>query len=163
MNTDSPSDVSSPNSHEFMRIQNEWSYSMKLSKHMKIGAMVILTGVGTSLPSQAGDEGWAALGGFIGGLAVGNSSSCRTSVRVYQPQVHYRYSEPVRVYERERVRRPRYTTVTRSVWVPGGWVHQRDDCGRRYKVWQNGYYETVREQVRVSSSRHSHQSRHYDW
>lgn len=125
-----------------------------MKKLLWMGTLALALSMAGSGTAQAGDEGWAALGGFIGGAILSDAfghhghHSVETRVIVNEPY-----------YVREVVHHaPRY--VSRRVWHEGYWSYAHDRCGRRIKTWNPGYY-TV-EQVRVSSPRHevSYRSHH---
>lgn len=102
------------------------------------------------METQAGDEGWAALGGLIGGLALGQISSHSSHTVVHRVNSYSSCdSRRVTRHRPRTTRKWRYEYITERHWVPGCWVFERDRCGRRYRVWQDGYYETVRRKVRV--------------
>jgi len=114
--------------------------------------------------SRAGDEGWAALGGFIGGLVVSGASHHHTT-RVVEKTVVV--EKPVYVEPEERIieqvdpscsegqviektvviEEPIYTSSyvvrTRRVWVPGGWTYLTRACGPPVRVWRGGCYKSV--------------------
>jgi hypothetical protein len=45
-----------------------------------------------------------------------------------------------------------YRWETYREWVPGCWVYENRGCGTRYKVWNPGFYRTVRHQVWVDTT-----------
>ena len=96
--------------------------------------------------ARAGDEGWAAFGGFVGGTLL---SSFTSSQHRHSSGRHYR-SEPSHGHrETVVVERPsgHYEYQTRQVWIEGHYDYERDECGRRIKVWHPGYYKC--EEVKV--------------
>lgn len=120
-----------------------------MNKLVTTSLVVALSGLfGAPQTVSARDHGEvaAAVGGFIGGLIVGSAVE------------HDRYDRHQPVYVRDRVviesgRRHndgywQWTTV--RVWVPGYWIVRYDDCGRRYRSFENGHFEHRRERVWVS-------------
>lgn len=108
----------------------------------------------------AGDEGWAALGGFIGGAILSDVLGCNSYRTVHETRVIVQ--EPH--YVREVVYGPPPRYVDKRVWHEGYWSHAYDRCGRRIKSWIPGYYSVVR--VRVESGHHGghyggHSGGHY--
>lgn len=108
---------------------------------------------------QAGDDGLAALGGFVAGVITGviiedSHDRDRVRVSVYGERGHrddryghrdYRYGHksshgPAGHWETKRVR----------VWVPGRWERGVNRCGDRVSVWRPGHYEWHKERVWVS-------------
>jgi hypothetical protein len=96
------------------------------------------------LAGGRGNEGWAALGGFVGGLIVGNSRCAPPPACYYPPPVVY---TPVVVERPVIIERPvetgYYRYEERQVWEPGRWVYERDYCGNRIRTWVPGCYRTV--------------------
>ncbi|HMO52693.1 MAG TPA: hypothetical protein PKE26_15995 [Kiritimatiellia bacterium] len=136
---------------------------MKTSNLITMGLAAALV-AGMSTPARAMNKEWAAVAGFVGGVLVANSAYCRPATTVYhQPRVVYQQpvvvyeSAPVVVHQRpsrvvvrhEPVRRGYYEWRTERVWVPGTWIYEDLGCGSRRKIWQPGYYETVRNKVWV--------------
>lgn len=118
--------------------------------------------IGHSMPARAINEEWAAVAGFVGGVLVANAATCgprttyvQPSTVVYQAPPVVVHEPPPRVVYYERPSRPRgyYEHRTERVWVPGRWVYEDLGCGRERKIWEPGYYETVRNKVWVSYSR----------
>ena len=122
----------------------------------KVATVLSLVGMLALAPpvsSQAGDEGWAALGGFIGGtifsgIAHGSHHASHTSHHTIVN--HY-----------ETSRSGHYEFVDKKVWHPGYWDYGYDECGRKTKVWVKGYYSIETVKVWVSDRhRHPYRPRH---
>ncbi len=120
--------------------------------------------------AAAGDEAWAALGGFVGGVIT-------TKVFDHHRDYHRGHRTEVIVVERDRpgkhhghythghskhgcdnrcdrYERPvRYKTVRTREWVPGFWEVRYDRCGTRIRTWQPGYYKQATKRVRVDIDR----------
>ena len=139
-----------------------------MKKSYFTASLALAMALGQVTPAKAINEEWAAVAGFVGGLLVANASqghSTRyTHTTYYQPAPVVVHSPPpVVIYEppsHHVVRyhappppRVHYEVQTRRVWVPGRWVYEDTGCGRPRKIWEPGYYDTVREKVRVSRSR----------
>lgn len=118
-------------------------------------AVLMMACLGLPRAVHAGDEGWAALGGFLGGvlLSQGHHHEHRTVIRE-------------KIYHRERVSQGHYEYQTRRIWHPGRFVHVRRDCGRVRRVWEPGYYQHEKVKVWVPSLHVSYRSGHRsgcDW
>ena len=50
-----------------------------------------------------------------------------------------------------------YVVKKQKVWVPGCWQYRHDDCGRRYRIWQPGFYryDSVKVWVPTRARRYS--------
>lgn len=122
-------------------------------------ALSLITVTALSLapkPAVAGDKEWAAIGGFIGGVIIGNaiSDSHRSS---YPPP----RSTTVIVNDRCDDGRDGYwKTVSVRVWVPGYWVEERRHFGRSCRSYVAGHYEYRHDRVWVSSDRDDCHDRH---
>jgi len=110
-----------------------------------------------SMPAQAINREWSAVAGFAGGVLVANAFHCN---RGYSRPVVYHYPVQQVVYQpvqtvvyQEPVRTGYYEWLTERVWVPGCWVYEDRGYSTRYKVWQPGYYKTVRSKVWVDTTR----------
>lgn len=108
------------------------------------GALALAPGT-----ARAGNDGLAAVGGFIGGLIVGTSLD--HGHRSDHGHGHYRDSRPRGYWKEINVR----------TWVPGYWAYEggRHGHGRRYYV--EGCYGYRTERVWVSDDRHG-DDRHDD-
>jgi hypothetical protein len=141
-----------------------------MKKRWITAGMAMAMALGQATPAKAINEEWAAVAGFVGGLLVANASQGHSSTRYthttyYQPAPVVVHSPPpVVIHEappRHVVRHrpapppPRgyYEVQTRRVWVPGRWVYEDTGCGRPRKIWEPGYYDTIREKIWVSASR----------
>ena len=129
---------------------------------MKNTALSVIAVVGLALKpgtAHAGDEGWAALGGFIGGAIFSNIANQRGDSDRY----HYDNGitrgnhSAVTVVVGNDGRRGYYKYQQVKRWVPGYHAYRRDECGRQIKVWHNGYYTHDRVRVWVPTGGH-----HYD-
>jgi hypothetical protein len=126
-----------------------------------IGLAAASLAAGPSVTAQAGSDGWAAFGGFLGGLIL-------SDIAYQSPRTVYVHSAPVverTVVVREPYREvivhqpyrevvvypppPVYEVRTARVWVPGAYRYESDYCGRAIRVWSPGYYTTRHHQVRV--------------
>ncbi len=109
--------------------------------------------------TNADDEGWAALGGFITGAIFTNISHQRDhSVRHYGGD--YRgggYYSEVRAYHGRPSGHYQYRIV--KDWVPGYWAYESDGCGLDRRHWHKGYYTRKKVKVWVESPRKIYYSR----
>lgn len=115
----------------------------------------------TPAPAKADSEGAAAVGGFIGGLIVGQIFNDRDDHRSHRgPTVsvevsnryHDRYDRHDHGHGRDRDRghdRGYWDTVRVKVWVPGYWT-TRYERGRKVRCHVEGRYEWRTERVWVS-------------
>ena len=92
--------------------------------------------------SQAGDEGWAALGGVLLGGALFGNHGHHTEYRTVHREV---------VIE-EPVSRGHYEYRSKRVWHQGYYTHQRLACGTLRKVWEPGHYEYRKVKVWVPAT-----------
>ena len=104
----------------------------------------------------AGDEGWAAFGGFLGGTILANLGHDHhrhhTVRETHVVEDHSRSYDVVEVH---------YTYVDRRVWHEGSWSYEYDQCGQKIKTWHPGYYTVERIRVKRPSHRNSHGRSHY--
>lgn len=145
-----------------------------------IGVLAAAAMLAQTPESQAGDEGWAALGGFLAGSLVGGNSHGHGSYNIgyhsggHRSGYHMNYRSGGRTHHGPRVRHHYYTPPVRHetviiqnytapppepkghyeyqerrVWVPESYVYEHDHCGRRIKVWREGYFTTERVKVWV--------------
>jgi hypothetical protein len=111
-----------------------------------------------SMPAQAINREWSAVAGFAGGVLVANAFHHNRGYYAqpvcYQRPVQQVIYQPVQtlVYQ-EPVRTGYYEWLTERVWVPGCWVYEDRGYSAPYKIWQPGYYTTVRNKVWVDTSR----------
>jgi hypothetical protein len=104
-------------------------------------------------PAVAGDKEWAAVGGFIGGVIIGNA--IKDSHRSSCPPPRGRTT--VIVNDRCDDDRDGYwKTVSVRVWVPGYWVEERGRFGRCHRYYVEGRHEYRTDRVWVSTSRRDH-------
>jgi len=122
-----------------------------------------------SMPAIAINKEWSAVAGFAGGVLVANAISCNRGysrqVVYQQPVQHVVYQQPVqqvvyqpveRVVVHERpVQTGYYEWRTERRYMPGFWVYEDMGCGNRRRVWQPGYYETVRVKSWVDTTCHN--------
>lgn len=124
------------------------------------------------VPAHAGDEGWAALGGFIGGALLNEVVHHRgkRSVGRYAPPVHSggcapsrttRHPAPPPAHYAHAAPAPRghWEARTQKVWVPGRYIHQATPCGGYQKVWQSGYWDKRTQRVWVEDVSGGHYRR----
>lgn len=141
---------------------------------MKILATVSLLAV-TALafapkPAKAGDEGIAAIGGFIGGLVLGAALD----------NDHDRYADYDRYGRHDRYDRHGSATViignrhphrdggywkhvTVKSWVPGYWTTSRDRHGHRCRFYVEGRWEYRTDRVWVAYDRYDRHDRRYGY
>lgn len=109
---------------------------------------------------RGGDAAVAAIGGFIGGLVIGTALD----------NDHERYDRHVDTTvvigtgHRDRHHRDGgyWKTVTVKHWVPGYWTTSYD-CGRRVRVFVDGYWDYQTERVWVSYDRHDRHDGRYGY
>ena len=111
-----------------------------------------ILGIAFAMPpqkAQAGDEGWAALGGFVvGGLFQHYAHGSHHRHHYRAPRTCYVPPAPACPPPRVTCQPTgHYETRTVKTWVPGTWIYETLPCGTVQKVWQPGYYQT--EKVRV--------------
>jgi hypothetical protein len=114
-----------------------------------MGTLALAVSVAGAGGARAGDDGWAALGGFIGGAILADALGGHHVVRETRVIVEEPY------YPREVVYSRQY--IPQQVWHEGYWSYVRDRCGRSIKTWTPGYY-TV-EQIRVPQTYYVEQIR----
>ena len=120
-----------------------------------------------NMPAQAINKEWSAVAGFAGGVLFANAAQHHRSYHrpavyhqpvqhvVYQqPVQHVVYHQPVRTVHVRHQPAPQgyYEWRTERVWVPGTWIYEPCGYNSHRKVWQAGYYTTVRNKVWVSVS-----------
>lgn len=101
----------------------------------------------TTAPAMA-NELWAAVGGFVGGLVIGNANnSC------YNGGVSYEYSRTYSYGHRSsHICRPvgYYKWVNiKTEWIEGRWDTTCDSRGRQSRRWIEGYWITTPRQIWV--------------
>ena len=124
-----------------------------------LGVMTLAIGmtVAGAEKTWAGDEGWAAFGGFVGGTILANFGYDHHSHHTVR-ETHVVVDHP---YDYD-VAEIRYTYVNRRVWHEGYWTHEVDRCGQKIKTWHPGYYTIERVRVKKSPSHGYHHRRsHY--
>ena len=129
-----------------------------MRRWMMLGLLIGSLTMAHPLTSAAGDDGWAALGGFLGGAIF---SEMFRGDRVYHSVVHDRVVEHVgpscpRIVLEEPA--GYYKEVRNKIWHEGYYTYRHDHCGRRIKTWNPGYYTYEYVKVWVPAH-HSHHSR----
>jgi hypothetical protein len=123
-----------------------------MKKHGIVSIAVVALGVAVASPqAQAGDEGWAAFGGFVGGTILSSFTSGHRSSHHHVSS--HRSSHGHSSHHHGRVvEQPsgHYEYQTRQVWVPGHYDYERDECGHRIKVWHPGHHKSETVKVWVS-------------
>lgn len=120
----------------------------------------------TPAPARADSEGAAALGGFLGGLIVGQIFNDRDhrhgpAVSVEVNHRHHDHYDRHHGHGRHDHRHGYWDTVRVKVWVPGYWSTRYErGCQVRYHV--PGRYEWRLERVWVSGHSHGYSSRSYN-
>ena len=114
-------------------------------------ALATLAAVATPNTAKANDAG-KILGGFIGGVIVASA-------------LNDHHHETIIVRDSDRCEEPRgyWREVSVRVWVPGGWVFERDHCGRGYKRYVEGHYELRPDRVWVAYNDCDRGGRDRDW
>lgn len=124
-----------------------------MKKLIIASVIVALSGMGLAPQNaQAGNnEAWAAIGGFIGGVIVGSAldEDQNSSVVINASYGHNH-------------RRGYWEVVAVRTWVPGYWVVKYDDCGRRYRHFNRGYYTTTKQRVWVDGRGNRHYGYNHD-
>lgn len=120
-----------------------------MKKSMMILSLAASILAAQSMPAKAINKEWSAVAGFAGGVLVANAASCYRGysrpVVYHQPVQQVVYQPVERVVVRERqVQTGYYEWRTERRYVPGFWVYEDMGCGNRRKIWEPGYYETVR-------------------
>ncbi len=106
-----------------------------------------------AMPAQAINKEWSAVAGFVGGVLVANAANCHRGYNrvVYQQQPTVIYQPVQTVVVEQPMPQGYYRWETERIWVPGCWVYEDRGCGTTYKIWQPGYYKTVKHKVWVDS------------
>ena len=102
-----------------------------MKKSILLTMTLLLVAFAVPNSSEARDEGWAALGGLVGGLLISDIQHNR----------HSHASRVSRVHHAEPVRRGHYEFREEKSWVPGCWKESIDDCGHVTRYWEEGYNE----------------------
>ena len=117
-------------------------------------------------PARAGDEGIAAIGGFIGGVIVGSVINNDRHDRDYPVHgtigVDVGYNRGGYGYDHgHRGHRDGYwKNVTVRHWVPDRWIVEYDRRGREYRRVIPGHYVLRTDRVWVSYDRHDRYDRY---
>lgn len=114
-------------------------------------------GLGTTLETRAGDDGWAAFGGFLGGTILANMAHHGG----HHTTVHHEVVIREPVYEVEVAPAGHYEVVRKKIWNPGYYSYAHDRCGRRIKVWNEGFYTFRDVEVWVSYRGRHHGHGHH--
>ena len=113
--------------------------------------LIVLTGL-TAGRAHAGDEGWAALGGFvigaITGAVIADDDDDSHRGPAVDHRVHDRYDRGHdcdrgcnECYRGRDYHKKGHGHIKHSrVWVPGRWVIVINNCGDRVRVWKRGHY-----------------------
>jgi hypothetical protein len=113
-----------------------------------MGMVVAAIAGGTPDVARAGDDGWAALGGFLGGALLTemfhHAGGSRAAVVYHHEAPHHHVAK----------RRGHYRQEYRNVWVPGHYEIRQRRCGGDYRVWIPGYYTQRKVEVWVQDGRH---------
>ena len=129
-----------------------------MNRTMSMLALAGVMAAGQAMPARAINKEWSAALGFLGGVLVSEAMRpCPPPVyreappRYGPPDYYYGRPphEPVRVIVEPPRPSGRYEVREEQVWVPGRWVYERTECGQTRRVWQEGYYRTVRTRVWV--------------
>ncbi|MBI2512798.1 MAG: hypothetical protein HYV96_12540 [Opitutae bacterium] len=116
-------------------------------------ALVTLFALATPKTAKANDAG-AAIGGFIGGVIVGSVLADQhrgpDAVVVETGYGYHRGSD--------RCDEPRgyWRDVHTRIWIPGGWIVERDHWGRHCRRYIEGHYEIRTERVWVAANDYGH-------
>lgn len=125
----------------------------------KITALALLTVTALSFapkPAHAGDKELAAIGGFIGGMIIGNAINNHRNDDYCPPPPR----TTVIVDRGPDCRDDGYWKETRvKIWVPARWVYERDRRGCEVKRYVSGFYDYRTERVWVSYDRHDRHDR----
>lgn len=107
-------------------------------------------------PARAGDEGLAAIGGFIGGVIVGSVINDNRHDNHGRIGVDIGYHTGYRGdYGHHHGRRDGYwKDVSVRTWVPGRWIIECDRYGREYRRRVPGHFVYRTDRVWVSHDRH---------
>lgn len=135
-------------------------------KKLLIASIVAaLSGVGVAPQTAMARDGevLAALGGFIGGVIVGsNIDNDHVHRSVSYSHVDRHFGTRVVVETGRGSHRGYWKVVTVRTWVPAHWVVGRDECGRRIRYFERGFYENRRERVWVTARRDRRPGDRYD-
>jgi hypothetical protein len=109
-------------------------------------------------PARAGDEGLAAIGGFIGGVIVGsviNDSrhDTRGTIGVEVGYNHGYRDYGYRDYGHDHRRGGYWKDVSVRHWVPARWIVECDRYGREYRRLIPGHFVYRTDRVWVSHDR----------
>ena len=115
--------------------------------------------------AQAGNDGWAAFGGFLGGVIV---SSIGHDIRKNRHGSHHGNHSSVEIrygrnYGSSHHSNGHYEYRTIKRWAPGYWEYQEDHHGATIKIWMKGHYIYHKEKVWVRDYGHhgGYYSHHY--
>lgn len=111
-------------------------------------ALVTLFALATPKTAQANDTG-AAIGGFIGGVILGSVLADQHHGPDVVVQTGYGYHRGP-----DRCDEPRgyWRDVRTRIWIPGGWIVERDHWGRHCRRYVDGHYEFRTERVWVAGN-----------
>ena len=95
------------------------------------------------------------IGSFIGGVIIGSHINQDRHCPAPEPVVYCPPPAPVVIVSQPCPPPPPsgyWQTVQSRVWVPARWIYTTDDCGRRTRVYQQGYYTMQTERVWVETT-----------
>ncbi|MBI5381527.1 MAG: hypothetical protein HZA31_06465 [Opitutae bacterium] len=98
-------------------------------------------------PAIAGNDGLAALGGFVGGVIVGSTLNHHPAP-VCQPGPRVIIAPPAPVHCNGY-----WKDVTVRTWVPGYWT-MRIHHGRQIRFYVDGHYELRTDRIWVDTRHH---------
>lgn len=105
-----------------------------------------------------------AIGSFIGGVIIGSHIG-HDRQPAPPPVVYCPPPEPVVIVTPSCPPPPPpsgyWQTVQTRVWIPARWIYTSDDCGRRTRVYQQGYYTMQTERVWVETAEVCRDDREY--
>ena len=120
--------------------------------------------------ARAGDEAWAAIGGFVAGVITGVAIEDGHHVHHRHPPAHYghhknygnkgHHGPPHVSYHRHHGKKGHWEYRKVRVWVPGHWAYSYDSCGSRVRYWESGYYSWQKNKVWVPHRKHGRHRGH---
>ncbi len=132
-----------------------------LGELMKTNITALALSAATALslmpqPAKAGDKEWALVGGLVGGLIIGSAiNDSRHSADCYPTR-----ATTVIVNDRnDRCDDGYWKEVSVKIWVPGGWVIERNYYGHEYRRYVDGHYAYRTDRVWVAYDRRDRRDR----
>ncbi len=118
---------------------------------------------GTAPVARAGDEGWAALGGFIAGSIVTSIKHQNNYGKGQRYRGSYRQCDTYRDSRSSYHKRPSGHYEYRSVktWISGRWIYETDECGYTTRYWKPSHYVYRKTRVWVDHYRGDHYATNY--